>query len=397
MKRPVILGAMLVLTSLFWVGLIARDRMAHRWIETASRDELQHYVRDHPDRAEALIRLSGMLRAEGDQVEAERLARRAVQVAPGDEASWVALSRADADDREATQGLQNFLKIKPDSAPVMAELARRYMASRDVAGARALADKAVQAQPELPDAWRVRGDVMGALRQEPEAEKDYKKALSLRDDPETRLALARTLIPLQRYPEILALCAPIITPERTAEVSSGQRARALLYSAGARLYDPLTTVELAAVQAQLKEVDSLSSWLPAEERFLPPYFLGESWLRLGRPALAIEPLKRGIAAGPMFAGGLYSLSRAYRLAGDPAKAKETAAKHARLSRILSEVEMYGSRLEQRPNDSDTMLQLAGALTEAGNTADAEQIYRRLIANGQAVQTAQHRLDTLTGR
>lgn len=385
----------LLLLVVAWGALAFRDRRRHLWLQTARRAELQRYVSIHSEDPEAMVRLGILLRNSGETSEAEKRIRRAVEIAPNDERNWVEFSRTVTDDQEVIQRLRNYLQLKPDSAPVLTELARHYLQVGDEASARKLIEQAIQRSPELPEAWRVRGDLNAVRRQSPDAEKAYRKALALRDDRETRLSLARLLIPFQRYAEIIALCAPIVKAGPSADIPMDQRARALLYTAGGRLYDPLSPDSLALLQAQLREADSLAGHLTPGERFLPPYFLGESYLRAGKPAEAIPFLERSVAAGPLFAGSLYSLARAYRLTGDVRKADLVSARHARLSRILSELEMYNNRLEQRPDDAETMLRLAGTLTEAGNTSDASQIYQRLIDQGKFVETAQKKLKALS--
>lgn len=392
-KRTRVLIALLLLAALTWGGLLLRDRQWHRWLATAPRAELARYVADHPDQPEAVARLGVLTRNAGEKAEAEKLLRHAVEIAPQEESDWIELSRA-LDDKEAIQELETYLKTTPDSAPVTTELVRRYLQAGDMTRARSLAERAMKLAPESPEVWRVQGDIMAANRQSSEAEKAYRKALSLGDDPETRLSLAQLWVPLQRYHEIIAICAPILKAGNSPDISVEQRAQALLYTAGGRLYDPLTPAELATVQAQLQEVDSLSVQLPEGQRFLPPYFLGESYLRAGKPKEAIPYLERSVQAGPMFAGSLYSLARAYRLVGDIAKSDAATARHTHLSRILSELDMYNSRLQQRPGDAETLLRLADTLTEAGSTADAAQIYQRLISQGKFVEIAQRKLKAL---
>jgi tetratricopeptide (TPR) repeat protein len=351
-------------------------------------------LRGHPDDPGALVRLGFLARNAGDRSEAESLLRRAVQVAPDSEPGWIELSRTVADDREASAALEGFLRVKPDSAVATAELARLSLRSGDIGGAERLSEKAVKVAPDSADAWHARGAVMAALRRLPEAEKDYRRALSFRDDTETRLDLARLLIPLQRYAEIIALCSRAAQPDRPPDVSLEQHARALVYTAGAKLYESLSSADVQRLQAQLIEADSLSSKLPAEERFLPAYFLGESYLRLHRPTEAIPYLQRSAAAAPMFAGSLFSLARAYRLSGDVAKADAATARHSRLVRITGRLEAYGDRLEQRPDDAATLLRLADALADAGSVDDAARIYRRLIAAGTFAEEARRKLAAL---
>jgi tetratricopeptide (TPR) repeat protein len=380
---------------LLWGGLRWKEARWQRWTATASREELQTYLQGHPDQPEVMARLGALLREAGERDQAVRLLRRSVELAPDAETNWIEFSRTLADDREAIRVLQNVLKIEPDSAPALAELSGRDLHLGDLETARALAEKAVQLSPESPEAWRSLGEVHLALHRQPDAEKAFRKSLALGDDSETRLALAHALIPLQRYPEVIALCAPLLQPTPTLSVSKAQRARALLYTAGARLYQPLTPQEITDVQSQLLEADGPSAMLPPEERFLPPYFLGESFLRMDRPKEAIPYLERSVALGPMFAGSLYSLARAYRLAGETAKADAASERHARLSRILSALEMLSNRLQQRPDDAETLLRYGGALAEAGNTAEAAQIYRRMVSMGKNGEEAQRRLNRLS--
>ncbi len=394
MKRPLLLVSTLAVLATVWGVTIARDRQFRSWIATAPRNEAEAYVASHPDQPDALLRLAFLLRSAGEREAAERRARHAVEVAPSDERCWVEYSRAASDDKEAIRGLEGFLKLQADSAPVRAELARRYLLAGDVSTTRPLIEKALQASPESPDANRVQGDLFSVLRQLPDAEKAYRKSLALHDDNETRLALARTLIPLQRYAEIAGLCAPVVKAGVSSEISQEQRAEALVYTAGGRLYAPLTPQEIEGLQAQLREADSLSNALHAEERFLAPYFLGESFLRSGRPKEAIEPLERSVKRNPMFPGSLFSLSRAYRLAGESAKADSATVRHARISRLLGELEMYSNRLTQKPDDAEAMLRLAGTFEEMGNKGQAISLYRKLAAQEKYADTAQKRLKAL---
>lgn len=395
MKRPLLLGSLLALLAVFWGVSMARDRQFRNWIASAPRNEVEAHLATHPDQTDALLRLSFLLRNAGEREAAEKRARRAIEVAPNEERCWTEFSRAASDDKEAIRGLEGFLKVKPESASVRAELARRHLLSGDVAAARTLLEKTLRDSPDSPDGNRVQGDAFAALRQPVDAEKAYRKALSLKDDAETRLALARTLIPLQRYTEIEALCAPVVKAGASPEISQEQRAQALIYAAGGRLYAPLTPQEAAALQERLREADSLSAALRAEERFLAPYFLGESFLRTGNPREAIEPLERSVKLNPMFPGALFSLARAYRLAGDETKADSIAARHIRVSRLLGDLEMYSNRLAQKPGDSEATLRLAGTFEELGNVEQAVSLYRQLAATqGEPAERARKRLKAL---
>src|SRR5205823_5012611 len=126
----------LIFLALAWGGLLLRDRQRHYWIASAGRAELEKYISQNPDQSDALIRLSGLLRNAGEKAQAEKLARRSVELDPQNEAGWVELSRANTDDKEGIPALQRYLKEFPESASVMAELARRMLQEGDAEGAR---------------------------------------------------------------------------------------------------------------------------------------------------------------------------------------------------------------------------------------------------------------------
>lgn len=348
-KRPSrthILLAGLVIAVAVWAGLLVKDYRWHRWLANASQANLRNYVAEHPDHPEALQRLGVLARNRGDRKEAEKLLRHAVELAPDSEQNWIELSRSLADDKEAISTLEAYLKVAPESASTMAELAHRELQSGSFSSAEATSKKATEIGPLSPDAWRVWGDVLAAAGKSPDAEKAYKKALSLRDDPDSRLSLARLWIPLQRYGEIIEICAPVIGSGSAPNISLEHRARALLYTAGARLYGPLTQEETTVLRQQLEEADALSAQLTPGEQFLPPYFLGELYLRIGKPAAAIPFLERSVNLGPTFAGSIYSLARAYRLSGDSAKADAATALHTRISAQNGELEQRNERVRQ---------------------------------------------------
>ncbi|GDX40380.1 hypothetical protein LBMAG21_06720 [Armatimonadota bacterium] len=395
MRRSLLLVSALVVIIVVWGTTLVRDSRWRKWIATAPRSEVEAYVTAHPDQPDALLRLTTLLRNAGEWEAAEGRTRHAVEVAPNEERCWVEYSRTIRDDKEVIRGLEGFLKIQPESASIRAEAARHYLLTGDMSTAQTLIDKALQLSPESSSAYRIQGDLMTALRQLPDAEKAYRKSLALQDDNETRLALSRTLIPLQRYEEIAGLCAPIIRAGSSPELSQEQRAQALIYTAGGRLYSPLTSQEIEILQSQLREAGTLSNALRAEERFLSPYFLGESFLRLGKPKEAIEPLERSVRLNPMFPGSLFSLSRAYRLAGETKKAETATAQHTRISRLLGELEMYSNRLTQKPDDAEAVLRLAGTFEELGNKGEAVSLYQRLVSQGKYVDLAQKRLKALS--
>lgn len=347
MKRSMLLLAVLVALALGWGGLQWRERVRQQWLSTASVDALRTEARSHPDQADLLARAGTLLNEAGETAEAEPMLRRAVDLDPSADRAWVELSRSTNNDAAAIETLRQGLRACPDSAAVQAEMAHRLLLAGHGQEARDAVTALTESHPNSAEAWAAYGEVMAAARRQTDAENAYEKSLRLRDAPETRLALARSLIPLQRYDRVRALCAPLVQATPALRVSKAQRARALIFYSGARLNGPLAPSDLTAIQEHLREAEALSPQLAEGERFLPSYFLGECALRAGRPAEAIPRLERSVALGPQFPGSLYSLARAHRLAGHTAKADEALARHAKLSRSLTALDAASSR-EQPP-------------------------------------------------
>ena len=395
MKRPVIITLLFVLTALTWAGLRVKEIRRQSWIANANLGDIEKFTKDHPDEPDALLRLGILLRNAGERGESEKILQHAVELVPYKEKYWIELSRSMDDHNAAVGKMNDYLKINAESAPAMAEISRHFLKMGDIPHARRIAEKAVKLAPNSAAAWRSLGDAMVVMRRLPEAEKDFRKSLALQGDAETRLSLARLFIPLQRYAEMIEVCEPILRARQGSDISPQQHLRAILYINGGRLYEPLNADEIVSVQNQIREVDTQSSILDPAERFLPPYFLGESYLRAGKPVEAIPYLERSAALGTMYTGNLYSLARAYRLAGNITKADAVNARHVRLSRMLRDMERYIDRLDDHPGETVTMLRLADTLVELGNKADAAAIYQQVIASGKSSDVAQRKLNELS--
>ncbi len=394
MKRPVILAAILIITSLVWGGLQWKQARFHHWLKTAPRAELEIYTKEHPDDPEALARLGILLRNDGAREESQKLLQHTVDLSPTTELYWIELSKSMDDQNLAIEKMESFLKIYPDNAAAQAQISAHLLKLGQISKARTSAEKATKLAPDSAAAWQALGDVMAATRRLPEAEKYYRKSIALDGDAEARLSLVRLLIPLQRYSEMRELCEPILRNKSSTDISPVQRLRAELYISAARLYDPLEPSEIASLQNQIKDVDSHSSKLDPQERFLPPYFLGESYLRDGKPSEAIPFLERSAALGPMYAGSLYSLSRAYRMSGNIKKADEVNRQHVRLSKNLRDIEMAMDRLDEHPGEIATMFRFADSLKDIGNKEDAKQVYQQIINSGNSVTLAKQKLVNL---
>ena len=394
MKRPLLLLSILAGASLVWGGIRLQAVQREERLSKATLEELQASAKERPDQADLLMKLGAALIESGEQERAEPILRRSLELDSSSEAGWVQLSRSFRNDPDAIRLLEERLKTMPDSREAQSELSRRQLASGDAASALKSSEKAITAFPDAADAWAAYGEVLAAVRRQEAAETAFRHSLRLEDNAEVRLSLARVFIPLQRYEKVEVLCAPLISAKPVVSVSKRQRLRALIYHAGSRLNSPLSEAELASIIAQLEEAEMASKSLAPGERFLPFYFLGEGLLRCGKPEAAIASLEHCVGLSPRFPGGLYSLSRAYRLVGDAAKSDAALARHTRLSRGLIAMEALNSRLEENPDDANALLKLAKTLAEIGSHEEAAAVCRRLVESGKLPDEANRLMKTL---
>ncbi len=394
MKRPLLLFSIMAGASLVWGGIRLQAVQREERLSKATLEELQASAKERPDQADLLVKLGAALIESGEQERAEPILRRSLELDSSSEAGWVQLSRSFRKDPDAIRLLEERLKTMPDSREAQSELSRRQLASGDAASALKSSEKAITAFPDAADAWAAYGEVLAAVRRQEASETAFRHSLRLEDNAEVRLSLARVFIPLQRYEKVEVLCAPLISAKPVVSVSKRQRLRALIYHAGSRLNSPLSEAELASILAQLGEAGTASKSLAPGERFLPFYFLGEGLLRCGKPEEAIASLEHCVGLSPRFPGGLYSLSRAYRLVGDAAKSDAALARHTRLCRGLVALEALNSRLEANPDDANALLKLAKTLAEIGSHEEAAAVCRRLIESGKLPDEANSLMKTL---
>lgn len=101
-------------------------------------------------------------------------------------------------------------------------------------------------------------------------------------------------------------------------------------------------------------------------------FIGKAYLQLKQPKEAIfylQKLERLPAAHESY---LFELAKAYKMAGNPAKALETRQRYAALQQQRVQIERVESKLSTSPNDFDTNLKLGLLLLKSRKPVGAEE-------------------------
>ena len=149
-----------------------------------------------------------------------------------------------------------------------------------------------------------------AIRQEPQ-------------NPELRMALAETYLAAGQYEEALDQAGQMLDlyPENVSALLIAGMASARLGQPDAAL-DPLTRF------VALRENQPMANTDHALEAAY--YYLGESYVKLGRPAEAIAVLEAALAIDRTDADALYQIGLAYQASGQPETAVERYHQAVRL-------------------------------------------------------------------
>src|SRR5712692_3634500 len=110
--------------------------------------------------------------------------RRVLSLVPDDAELWVRTGEAHrrrSELDEAQTAFDRALRLNSESKEALEGKSLTYLAAGDPARALRCLDRVTQLDPYDPDAWRLRGDVLGASNQNEEALRSYDEALRQRD------------------------------------------------------------------------------------------------------------------------------------------------------------------------------------------------------------------------
>ena len=331
----------------------------HRtWLMNASQSALEQYVPSHPDDISAKIRLAQMHVANKDARGIEML-KAAADAPSEDEAVWFAYVDALIDPSEAMAQLDKYFQVLPDSTKLRTAKARRMVELGDPNGALSLTDELIKVSGKNADILRARADAFMLLRRVSEASDTLQAAIKLDDRAELRLLLAMTLVPQQRYKELRDVCSPMVASSASG-IAEGHKLRARVYLAGAALNLATPVDDIKKTATDLEDLLTKTAFLEPQEQFLPFYFLGESYLRIGRPADAQRVLTQAATMAPQFPAALYSLARAVQASKGSNLASMLFKRHAQLTSLLSQIDSLSTRAQEKTDDAALTNQLNAA-------------------------------------
>lgn len=306
--------------------------------------EAKSALQDRPESSEARVLLGRALLAAGDLqgalVELERAWQRepsAARVAPHLAAAWLAsgqpqkvietfdpltlpvggaggalayeLARAHlqlGDRVRAVERIEQGLALAPGQAPLQILKARLRAAGGDAAGAWSDAERLVGAHPSEAETWVLKGDLLRARRQDPDAAVDsYRRALALRpDSSDAHSALIDLAVEARDLPR------------------ARQEVNAFLKAKPGNAHALLMDATVAFLEGRLERARELAQTLlrvsPRHPKVL--FLSGLTEARLGSLALAETQLTQAVAVDPEAEQPRLELSRVLLLQGKAQRA-----------------------------------------------------------------------------
>ena len=235
----------------------------------------------------------------GDVELAERLASQAVESYPQDTHARQTLAEAlwrRGKTSAAIEQIDAARKIAPNDPVLLIQLGEMYLALDQWEAARDLAADALDANPDSPRAWLLRGDTLRAAGRTDEAIADYTRASGLAPhDPQILRRLAVATLARQQPQRALAYARVLVD-----QYAPGELPADALDLQGAILAELGRWNEAANVYAQAAALQA------TPERFCR---LAEAEMLSGQPSAARETLDRVLASHPQHVQGLALLSR----------------------------------------------------------------------------------------
>jgi predicted CXXCH cytochrome family protein len=160
-------------------------------------EQLEKAVKLDSDLPGAYTTMAAIRAAAGQSDAAQAALREALRIDPYDAAAWDLAGRTRAEKGQFPESLYNFEKAnfyRPNFAPYLYEYGVALSSAGELDRAQEMADGALKADPNLAEAHVLRGRLLVLKRQLPEAETEYREAISLRPDfARVRLDLASVL------------------------------------------------------------------------------------------------------------------------------------------------------------------------------------------------------------
>ncbi len=287
--------------------------------------------------------------------------------------AWAALGESE----KSKASLEAALSLAPDYAPAILLRARQMARKEDVAGALALVNQQLVKDPTLDDAWILKGDLQAQTPAGVKlAEESYRQAIKLDStNSSAHFALINLLLQMKNFTaaksqlEVLKSALPkspvAIYAEAQIALTDGNLSKAREIAQQLRLKAPDNAAILqlsGSIALQLREYVQAESFYSKALQIAPAAVtarqgLGKVYLRLGRPAKALQTLKPilELPAEVIDAAAVYALIGEAELAlGDAAAAEK----------------YFGLAAKAEPENAWIKTSLAMAHMSKGDTAAA---------------------------
>ncbi len=277
------------------------------------------------------------LRAGGDLIGARQLLNRLLQTGQPDTATLLACGEVNVALNEpigAVECLEQALAADPQNARARLLMARAFIALDVLDSGRAQLDQARQLAPEDPTVWAESGRIEQTLGDHEQAIVLFERAANLDlADLDSRRAMAKSLLALERYDEVRHLAAELTQHAETA--GEGHYLLGLTSLAAARHGEALIALSRATREAP----GHARAWLA----------LAETYAAMEKPDRVLEPLEKAWQAAP----DDYDVSR------------RLGEHYADIGRHAAAAQAFSRAAEVRPDDFAVSLKLAEAQLRAG--------------------------------
>lgn len=388
------------------------------WRTSAAHDAAVRAVEIAPGNPRSHLALAVAEKARARLAEATAAARAAVDLAPEDADAHLALGTmllgrknvATPDYPAAEAELRRAASLRPGDPRIQSTLALALVESGQHAEGKALLDTVLAARPFDGPSFLLRGKAHLRMREFQAAADDLMQATAL--DPhsgETLFALARAFHLLGNTKDAETARARY---RWVSSTEGGIEGLALRYHTEPE--NPLSAQELAQALLAARryhEAFSLARTLSLDHPRRPAglLYLGEAALGIGDAAAAVEAARRAVEAMPRNAEAQFLAARAFAAAGETGRAIEAAwvaleldAGNPDLLTVLGEQLLAGGKAQEAADRFDEVLRkdatrpsaVAGrgmAAAALGRPADADAMLTR------ALQARPRRADWLVAR
>jgi tetratricopeptide (TPR) repeat protein len=341
--------------------------------------------------AQALFDLARQKEAEGRMAEAETAYWEALVSAPDSPLVWrgwtqVALSTLGM--QRAYEKLEAYLKENPQTAWGHTMMASLVLQNGYPVTAREEAERAIAVNPQLAEAWQIKGTASVELQDFQSAIQAYQKAQELQPDSlPTLLGLADALFQNGSPQEALPLLEKAV--QLAPEMGATHLQLGVLRMEMAR-----SPEEYAIAQKSLEKAQELQRTLPAEGQFRTQLALGQCYAKQQNWKQAKQHLENAERINNSDLTLLYEQMQVYRRLGEMERFTKAQQAHEKVGAYLNKARQLTEQIAARPDDLQARLQLARLHAKNNAITEAIKAYRFLLLKAPEMAEAKSEYESL---